>query len=245
MKITSEPNSVNKSGFVQAALYEAARYESETVVPDDLVTGALARHERSSRRCGRSRLVPVLITSACGLVLVLGAALWLRMPSRLPDDNFLSGRVTAMRSANKAPLPDLSALPTLDLIRSILPPISAETFAGMFKGPIAQLRSRHWIVRHTTHRQKRFHLVHNASAPPTKVNCSPGIWTTETVHREVITETLTPVWVAQPDPTNAAIVLTPALFAVSLQPDSGSDPTQAEVSATLIPVRYEQENIQP
>ena len=72
-----------------------------------------------------------------------------------------------------------------------------------------------------------------------------SVWKTETVRCEVITQTVTPVWVAQADPSTFTVVLAPAFLQISLQPDNTSDSTEAHVSAALIPVRFEQENPQP
>ena len=72
-----------------------------------------------------------------------------------------------------------------------------------------------------------------------------SVWKTETVRCEVITQTVTPVWVAQADPSTFTVVLAPAFLQISLQQDNTPDSTEAHVSAALIPVRLEQENPQP
>ena len=58
-------------------------------------------------------------------------------------------------------------------------------------------------------------------------------------------QTLTPVWVAHTDPETAIVTMTPALFQLALQPADDADPTAAQIGATLIPVRFEQEVTQP
>lgn len=240
MKIPSEPNETERTGFVHAALQEAARYEAETVAPNDLVADALARSARSGRRYGQTRLIPGLVASTCGVVLLAGAILWPRTPHGLPGEDPAPKALATLSPDKKVALPDLSAPTRFDSVQSALSPIDL----GLFAIPAAQPRPRHRIVRHKTHLRRRTPL---APIPPAPIRTAgaTGMWRTETVHCEVITRTITPVWVAQADPSTATIVLTPALFQLALQPDDLANPNASPVAATLIPVSFEQENTQP
>ncbi len=237
MKIPSEPKAPNSTGFVEAALQEAARYESDTVAPDSLVVGALARQGLS---CRRSLLLPRLVASACGLALLLGVSLWLRSPHRPLKTGVAPDPITAVHPSNKPLLPDTSAPRPRDMVRAILPPAGS----GLVKVPILPWRHRRHVARHYPQHPHRRLLARN-NPLPTTTRRSNGIWKTETVHCEVITQTATPVWIAQRDPETAAILLAPALFQLTLQPDDASNPAEAHIAATLIPVRFEQEDIRP
>lgn len=240
MKIPSEPNETEHTGFVRAALHEAARYESETAAPNDLVAGALARHARSGRRCGQTRLVPGLAASALGVAFLVSVLLCPRTHQGRLGEDPAPGPLTAKTPGKKVVLPDLSASARLDMVRSRFPPIDWIRFTV----DAGQPRHRHRIARHKPHLRPRTPL---APIPPSPVRTAAvtSMWSTETVHREIITRTITPVWVAYSDPSTATIVLTPALFQLALQPDDIADATASQVAATLIPVRFEQENTQP
>ncbi|MCW3097812.1 MAG: hypothetical protein JWL77_3430 [Chthonomonadaceae bacterium] len=240
MKFPSEPNEMQRIGFVSAVLQEAARYETETGPPDDLITEAMARHNRSGKRCQERRPVPVLVAATCGLALLAGAGLWLRTSHRASAGHPAPDADTAFRSEQKTVVAEGSTLPHLDLASILLAPVdSARSLTSL--GGLQPLRR---AARHYLHDRQRMPAArsHPLSTP---TNPSHSVWTTETVHREVITQTVTPVWVARADPETSTIVLTPALFQVALEPDDASDPTETQVSATLIPVRFEQENTQP
>jgi hypothetical protein len=240
MKFPSEPNETQRTGFVRAVLQEAARYETETGAPNDLVTGALARHNRSGKRCQERRTVPVLVAATCGLALLAGAGLWLRTSHRAFDGHPAPDADTVFQSEQKRAVAERSALPRIDIASVLLEPIDMAR-SLVFSGG---LRPLHRAARHYL-RHRQLLLAAHIHPPSTPTNPSPSVWTTETVHCEVITQTVTPVWVAQADPETATIVLTPALFQVALEPDDASDPTETQVSAALIPVRFEQENTQP
>jgi hypothetical protein len=237
MKIPSEPKAPNSTGFVEAALQEAARYESDTVAPDSLVIGALARHGLA---CSRSLLLPRLVASACGLALLLGVTLWLRAPHRPLKTGVAPDPITAFHPSNKPLLPDTSAPRPRELVRATLSP----AVSGLYKVPILHWRHRRHVARHYTQHPHRRLLARN-NPLPTPMRRSNGMWKTETVRCEVITQTATPVWIAQRDPETAAILLAPALFQLTLQPDDVSNPTEAHIAAALIPVRFEQENTRP
>ena len=240
MKIPSEPNETEQTGFVRAALHEAARYEPDTVAPNDLVTGALARHAGSGRRCGQTRLVPGLAALALGMAFLANVLLWPRTPQGRSGGDPGPVSSTAPIPGKKVAVPEMSASARLDIVQTILPPIDLSLFAV----PAGPLRHRHRLARHNTHLRP-----HTYTAPiqpsPVGMAAANSMWSTETVHREVITRTITPVWVAHTNPDTATIVLTPALFQLALQPDDIADTTASPVAATLIPVRFEQENNQP
>ena len=240
MKFPSKPNETERTVCVHAALQEAARYESETAAPASLIAEALARHERSGRNCGRRQPLPLFVASACGLVLLAGIGLWLHMPHRHSKDLPVTGSAAAIPPKPKAGLPYSPALPRLDTAPVLLPPID---MAGWLVSA-GHIRHKHWVAHHELRRPLRLSQAQNKPLPA-RPNCAASVWTTETVHYEVITQTLTPVWVAQVDPAAAAVVLTPALFQLALQPDDASDSAEAQVSAALIPVRFEQENPKP
>jgi hypothetical protein len=240
MKIPSEPNETQRTGFVRAVLQEAARYETETGVPDDLVTGALERHNRSGKRCQERRPVPILVAATCGLALLAGAGLWLRTSHRASVGWPAPDTDTAFQSEQKTAVVEGSALPPIDIASVFLAPLDMAR-SLVFSGG---LRPLHRAARHYLHHRQRL-LAARSHPLSTPTNPSHSVWTTETVHREVITQTVTPVWVAQADPETSTIVLTPALFQVALESDDASDPTETQVSAALIPVRFEQENTQP
>ena len=240
MNFPSEPNETERTDFVHAVLHEAARYEAETQAPNDLVTAALARHNRSGRGCRQRRPVPVLVAATCGLVLPAVVGLWLRLPHRLAGERQQNGPTTALQSKQKPVLRNTPALPPIDIAPALLPPID----------PIRWLvstgatRHRHRIARHKVYRRHPL-LVTDNRPLTTETNAVHSVWTTETVHCEVVTRTLTPVWIAHADPDTATVVLTPALFQLALQPDNPDDPTETQVSASLIPIRFEQEKDRP
>ncbi len=249
MKFPSEPNETERTGLVRAALQEAARYETETVAPVNLVTNALARHNRSGRGCDQRRPTPVLVAATCGLFL-LGGALWLRMPHRLSLGEAVPNSAMAFLSRQKSVLPDSLALPRIDLSPAFLAQIDLARLTASTERFRERSRNTHHSERH---RRSGFLAQSpsgsNSSAPRSlSGHKSPAhcVWTTETVHSEIITQALTPVWVAQTDPVTATIVLTPALFQLALQSDDdAADSTTALVAATLIPIRFEQEKEQP
>ncbi|MCW3055073.1 MAG: hypothetical protein JWN14_4243 [Chthonomonadales bacterium] len=240
MRFPSEPNETGRTEVVQTALHEAARYESDTAAPKDLVARALARHGRSGSRCGRSRPAPALLASACGLILLMGIGFWLHGTHFQSESPHLPGSASAVRTKLDSVAPVSMAGVSIDLGPALLPPIETAKFL------VSNGRSLHRVrgVRHG--RRPRLHssLAQN-SALPLPPNRSAGVWTTETVEREVVMQTLTPVWVAHADPETATITVTPALFQLALQPDDDADPTATQIGATLIPVRFEQENTHP
>jgi len=240
MRFPSEPNETGRTEVVHTALHEAARYESETTAPEDLVARALARHGRSGSRCGRSRLAPALFASACGLVLLTGIGFRLHGSHRpfgignLPESTAtVRTKPDAVTSVSTAGVPS-------DPGSALLPPIETAKFLvsnGRFL-------PRYRRERHG--RRPRLHssLAQNSALPP-RPNRTAGVWTTETVEREVVMQTLTPVWVAHADSETATITVTPALFQLAIQPDDDADPTASQIGAALIPVRLEQEKTQP
>ena len=252
MKIPSESNETGRTGPLYVALHEAARYEAETGAPADLVVEAMARYRRSGSRCSQMRLLrPGLVASACGLVLLLGVTLWSRIPPRLAANFADSGPKAVRPAAIKSDVPDLSRLPLLAIARSLLPSIDAAMCEASPELPCRQ----HPLVHRAMRTHPRFLQAQNRLYPyarqaqnrpcPAQTQPTAGLWTKEIVQREVITQTVTSVWVAQSDSATASIILTPALFQLALQPEDGSDATDAPVAATLIPVSLEQENNQP
>lgn len=236
MRFPSEPNETGRTDAVHSALHEAARYESETVAPEDLVARALARHGRVGSRCGQPRLAPALLASACGLALLIGVGFWLHGAHLQFGRQSLPGPTAAVRPKPDTLATVLTAGAPIDIEPALLPPINTAKFL-VSAGPF---RHRHWRPRQGFLRHPHPSLAQN-SALPTPSNRSAGVWTTETVEREVVMQTLTPVWVAHADPETATITLTPALFQLALQPNDDADPAAAEVRAALILVQFEQE----
>lgn len=236
MRFPSDPPETERNAFVRSALQEAARYEAETPAPEHLAVRALARHERAGRPCGQTRLVPRLAASAAVLLLLTSAAIRMQQTSQSalnePRD---SGQTYGKREVQQAMLPDL------DLSAVTLPAITPDrlaTFAGTAGG-------RHRFSRHAKLPRRRHSY---APAPPperSELASANSMWKTETVQCQVITQAVTPVWVAQADPETATITVTPALFQIALQPADDADSNASPVAATLIPVRLEQENSQP
>jgi hypothetical protein len=224
---------------MHAVLQEAARYEPETSVPGDLVRAALAQHDRFGRRCDERRPVPLLVAGACGLALLVSGGLWLRLPRHRFAGFPTSAPVTAFLSGQKVAASPSFPLPGIDFTPALLPPIDMTNFL-----PARPLAPPARIARHFRRHGQRIAAsqIHPA---PSKTLPTHSVWTTETVHTELVTQTVTPVWVAQADPETSTVILTPALFQLALQPDNPSDPTETEVSAALIPVRFAQENPQP
>ena len=213
MNFPSEPNETERTDFVHAALHEAARYEAETEAPNDLVSAALARHHRSGRACGQRRPVPVLVAASFGVVLLAGAGMWLHMPHRLSQERPKTGPPLAFQPEPKAVLPDTAMRPRIGIVPALLPPMETAKWFGS----AGSSQPRHRIARHHVHRRKRL-LVADNHTLTTETNAVHSVWTTETVHCEIVTQTLTPVWIAHADPETATIVLTPALFQLALQP---------------------------
>jgi len=237
MRFPSEPNETGRTEVVHTALHEAARYESETTAPEDLVARALARHGRSGSRCGRSRLAPALFASACGLVLLIGIGL------RLHGTHPQSGSRHLPGSASDVRLRPDEVASTRDTPIDVGPALLPSIDMTKFLVSAGALRHRHGGARQRFLRHRHPSLAQN-SALRASANRSVGVWTTETVEREVVMQTLTPVWVAHADPETATITVTPALFQLALQPDD-ADPTASQIGAAIIPVRFEQEKTQP
>ena len=240
MRFLSKPNETGRTDMVQTALHEAARYEAETAAPEDLVVRALARHGRSGNRCDVSRLAPALLASACGMVILIGCGFWLHRSQPLVTGHSLPGRTTAVRTKPNTVAPVSIEATYVDIGPALLPPIGTAEFL-ISAGP---LRHRHRRTHQVSLPHPHPSLVQNSPLPPT-TNRSASVWTTETVEREVVTQTLTPVWVAHTDPETATITMTPALFQLALQPNDDADPAAAEVRAALILVQFEQEKTHP
>lgn len=236
MRLPSDSDPTRRTEFVRAALREAAQYEAESAPPENLVSAALTRHERAGRDCGRIRIMPARVALACGLVLT--TAIVVRLS--LPQDSASTGRKTAAKAEVSVPAknglqvavktdridPAFFVLSSLDLSRRAL---SSGSAVGRRRLAMSRAR-RHYTAR------PPYRATHPASAA--------SVWRTETVQCEVVTQTVTPVWIAQPDPETATVVLTPALLQMVVQPDA-SENDVPPVQTALIPVRLEQENNQP
>jgi hypothetical protein len=243
MKFPSDSNETHRTDVVRAALCEAARYEPEAPTPDDLVVRALARQERSGGRCGRSRLVPALAFSACGLVLLAGLALRSRKPHQPVTaesaEAYAADTGKKRLVAQATPYRHTATVQNpvaweQDVVRSLLPPLNVERFVL----PAGHASARHRVAHHRMCQPQRRLWAGNTRAAP-RIHHTNSLWTTEIVQRVVVTETVTPIWIAKTDPVTATVVVTPALFQLSLQPDDAADTGTSQVAATIIPVSFE------
>ncbi len=213
---------------IRALLEEARRYEPEAPAPATLVSDALTRRLRTGG-CPRPLPILRLTTPLGGFALALTAA-FLIWPHHLPESSVLN-----VRSRMPSPLRRAS-----HLLTSIAPTAASKRLAAVPALRRLELGGR-GITAHARHRRNRLSI--HTSSQPASVAGAAFVWKTETVVRQNATQSLTPVWVAQPDPHRAGFCFAPALLQISLMPED--EDTDTAPSVTLIAIPIEKESDQP
>ncbi len=256
MNESFDPNETAEARRVRALLLEASRYQPETPAPQGLVSSAF--HQRSAD-CTRSALLPRLALPLGGFALVLAVAFWLRAHPPLPASKQLPQQAAvapteSVRESHHQPFrkTPVTALPHSDVPApkasyAVRPPNSVQpsTSQGMQANETSAHRPQIGFPR--LHRPAVAVRKSLSAHAQQSASVAASVWKTEIVERAIVTQSLTPVLVAQPDTQNACYFLRPALLRLALLPDDSDSDAESPpfLSTTLIPVRIELEEQRP